>query len=344
MKLYYSGLSSRVVWYREDPFALGLNVMLSAYEYIVVDGKEEHPDWRLVKILEARNRGITKPEHFLDSGAFGLQSEALKASRRRRQPVLSYYDSDAYWKYVDQYADLVRRYQLAIDYYANVDVYTNVDVIGSAPLTRKAQDYLEKEHGLKPVPVFHAGEDFSHLYHYIDSGYEIIGVGALARRTKRERVSYLQRCFEAICDPKTKLPRVKIHAFGVGVPPFLIRYPIWSADSSGWLMRAANGVILVPKKRGGKFVFDGDYHTFKVTKDPSSDRPTYYSSVLKVKDFIGEWLTYLGLPLGDQWGEDYIGRVLRCRANLLFFEKLCSVVPQWPWPYEKHVPSFELTP
>jgi len=335
MKLYYSGLSGYTTCDREDPFAFGLNVMLTAYQYI---GKEERPDWRLVKILEARNRGITKPEHFLDSGAFSLWSEALKASRRRRQPVLSYYDSDAYWKYVDQYADLVRRYQLAIDYYANVDV------IGSAPLTRKAQDYLEKEHGLKPVPVFHAGEDFSHLYHYIDSGYEIIGVGSLVWRTKRERVSCFQRCFEAICDPKTKLPRVKIHAFGVGSPSFLIRYPIWSADSSGWLVRAVNGVIMVPKKRGGKFVFDGDYHTFKVTKDPSSCNPTYYSSVLKVKDFIGEWLTYLGLPLGDQWGEDNIGRVLRSRANLLFFEKLCSVVPQWPWPYEKHVPSFELTP
>ena len=76
---------------------------------------------------------MNKVDLFLDSGAFSAMTQGVKI--------------DIY-----EYIDFIKEHEDVLE------VYANLDVIGSAEGTWKNQMIME-EAGLKPLPVFHYGED-----------------------------------------------------------------------------------------------------------------------------------------------------------------------------------------
>ena len=108
---------------------------------------------------------------FLDSGSFSLKREA--ETYRKENPgcdVWDYYHSDAHFRYLDDYADFIKQYGEAIDYYANVDVIRN------AELSWRNLRYLEDEHKLTPVPVLHNDCDSQWIRKHLEYGYDFIAV------------------------------------------------------------------------------------------------------------------------------------------------------------------------
>lgn len=297
--------------------------------------------------------------HFLDSGSFTFwakaqdwsnpyvdsKGKALKIpdrSKLGRKPE-DYYQTEEFREgiseYMDDYAAFVKKYASGIDYYANVDV------IPDPELTWKNQKYLENEHGLTPVPVVHYRTDLKWLQRYIDEGYEYIGLGGLVGSTKQEHCQqWLDRAFNLVCDTKDRKPKVRIHGFGVTVYSLLLRYPWFSVDSTTWTKVAAFGGILVPHKRGGKFVFDRPPYIIKT----SHESPTIKNKGQHVltlskseKKIVEEWLEKIDIPLGklapdkktvEEWG--VITRHTERRvANLLYFEAMQASLPEYPWPF-----------
>jgi hypothetical protein len=200
--------------------------------------------------------------HFLDSGAFSL------FSRNRDNP--EFFRSRDFWDYVDDYARFIKKYATAIDYYANVDVIKN------PKRTYKIQKYLEKKHGLQPIPVVHYGDDLSWLKLYLEEDHSYIALGGVPagklhfKTQKKMRVWYrdwADAAFTMICDTPNHLPKCKVHGFGVTQFRNMRRYPWFSVDSTAWVIKSAYGQIMVPPRELGEFVFDKQYKLFFVGHD-----------------------------------------------------------------------------
>lgn len=274
--------------------------------------------------------------HFLDSGAFSLNPKA-KEYAEKTGDRWGFFNTPLFWRYMKRYVRFVKKYKIAIDLYANVDV------IGNAELTWRNQQWLEKR-GLEPVPVVHYDTDpkLKWLKHYINKGYELIGLGGLVSNMGTPACrKWIDNCFEYICNNPERLPCVKLHGFGVSNFRLLVRYPWWSVDSTTWIKVGGYGNILVPHKRKGEFTFKVDPYIIAVsTKSRKMEGGLHYLNLNPVlQAIIKEWLEYIDVPLGKGDGEKEEdrgvtnNRYARVKANLLFFEKLRDSIPEWPWPW-----------
>jgi hypothetical protein len=119
-----------------------------------------------------------------------------------------------------------------------IDLYVNLDHINprdSAEAGVKSFANFQKmrSRGLKPIPVFHAGENFDWLRRYLDEGCDYIGLSAFA--SKREAMGFYHRSFAVIanCGRPVRTP-----AFGEATSNALIAFPFTSGDSASWILRS----------------------------------------------------------------------------------------------------------
>lgn len=276
---------------------------------------------------------------FLDSGAFSLyMKEVAPKAKGGVKRDFSFYESDQFWDYVDAYAEFVKKHRDVIDYYANVDV------MYSASRSWDVLKYLEDEHGLDPVPVYHMGSDASWLDRFLEDGYEFIAFGGLAATgSSPEARDWLDRSFTRVCDGPDRMPSVRVHGFAVTAYPLLIRYPWWSVDSATWTKVGAFGSILVPHRREGKFTFAEAPYVISVSKGApcaKEEGGRHFDTLTRVeKKTVLDWLEQIGIPFGEGEGEEIkVAGVCnrhteRKVANLLFFEALRKWLPAWPWAF-----------
>ena len=219
-----------------------------------------------------------------------------------------------------------------------------MDVIPNPELTYRSQKYLEDRHGLRPVPVVHYTTDLKWLRRYMDEGYEIIGLGGLVGRMKTPGCRrWVERAFELVCDQPSRLPRVKLHGFGVTDYLSMVRYPWWSVDSTTWAKVGGFGNILVPHYRRGRFVFDLEPYVIKVSRDDLTNGTKFHYLSLppQGRRIINRWLERIGVPLGTNKPGTKEPQELgvinqhayRRAACLLFLEEMRKSLPDWPWPY-----------
>jgi hypothetical protein len=170
-------------------------------------------------------------------------------------------DSGAYSAYtlgkeidVDEYIEYVN----AIDDY--VTLFAQVDKIPGKhgqPKTKKEvldaprqsfENYLYMRERVKSphklLPVFHRREDWAWLEKIISEGAGYIGLAPTTDSSEVEKKVFFEKCFDII--KRSKNPNIKTHAFGVTSLPMLSLFPFTSADSTGWIMKAANGIIILP--------------------------------------------------------------------------------------------------
>ena len=112
----------------------------------------------------------------------------------------------------------------------------------------------------KLLPVFHIGEDFKYLNNMCNvilDGKHIpyIALGGTVGLDRKTKDTWYNTAFKVI--KQSSNPNVKVHAFGMTSLDILEKYPFTSADSTSWLMTAANGNIhtrfgIVNVVEGGK--------------------------------------------------------------------------------------------
>jgi hypothetical protein len=289
--------------------------------------------------LQGRDR--TFGEFFLDSGAHSLYNDHVLGKKGAAR--YAYYDTPDFWKYVDDYAAFVKKYAKGLDYYANVDVIYNPEK------SWEALKYLEDKHGLRPVPVIHAGTDLKWVERHLKAGYDYLGIGGLGQETPKQTYTlWGDRLFDMLCPPPSRMPAVRTHGFAMTAYDLIIRYPWWSVDSASWAKAAGFGRLYVPHKRKGQFTFDVNPYLIvcsmslsRVSRGSSSGN-LHYSLLEKAERVIvQEWLDSIGIPLGkvDKDGKTVEYGVLseynaRAVANLKFFEAMCAGLPEWPWAFK----------
>lgn len=287
----------------------------------------------------------------IDSGAHSL----YHANVYRGKHNYDYYETDEFWEYVDNYSNFIKENKHLIE------VYVSVDVIYNPEMSWKVLKYMERKHKLKPLPVFHPGEDMKWLKKYI-SNYDYVGIGGLGQTSQKGNwiANVGNPAWRMICDKKG-MPRVKIHGFAMTSPELIIRYPYYSVDSSSWMQFGKYGLILIPKKRGGKFVFGVTPHIVLVSaRKEQKDRADHFDNFSDmVQKHIIEYVESKGMKMGvtefeykepdrnasvlfdDSVGKEIIieegvcnsGR-MRDTINLHYYLDLEKHIPPWPRPWK----------
>lgn len=251
----------------------------------------------------------------LDSGAFSMyRRSVLGTAKEKKNPRIknsiksvsskvalrsragdSYYSSDAYHNYLESYVDYIKSHPRIFDY------YVTLDAMFDAERTWEATRLLEK-HGLKPMPVFHYGEDIRWLKKYMDR-FEYIGIGGIARGVGvRRRMTFLRKVF-AVTHPKGRDGH-KLHGFGITSADFMRELPWYSVDSYSPLALANNGKLQMPavKMIHGKFAgFDYTragpivYMTARL-----ANRTNCWAATPKIyQDIVAEFLHGIGMKPAD---------------------------------------------
>jgi len=150
-------------------------------------------------------------------------------------------------KYLDDYCEFIHKYK------DQLLGYVNLDIIYNAEQSYVNQQYMESK-GLRPIPVFHYGEDLCWLEKYLKE-YDYIGIGGVAGGvTLQQFVNTLgDKAFELV---EKINPHIKIHGFAVTPLNLMKRYSWYSCDSTTWLKHAAYGNVIVPRYDALKQAFD----------------------------------------------------------------------------------------
>lgn len=160
-----------------------------------------------------------KVKVFLDSGAFSAFTQGIKV------------DIDAYCAFIKRNADII-------------EVASVLDSVGNAEQTYFNQYYME-QHGVRPLPCFHYGEDPRYLMEYA-AKYEYITLGGMVPISSPDLRIWLDELWDKYLTDSSGMPRLKVHGFGMTSIPLMERYPWYSVDSSSWVQIAAMGSILHP--------------------------------------------------------------------------------------------------
>lgn len=292
----------------------------------------------MVPEIDFRSMAVGCKTHYLDSGSFSLWGQADQYAKRHPNDPWGFYSTKEFYDYLHAYVRFVKKFKAGIDY------HSNVDVIGNPELTYRNQKLLEKK-GLTPVPVVHYKTDLKWLNKYIEEGYDYVALGGVVGSGSKPACrDWIDRAFDLVCDQPSRLPRVRVHGFGVTTYDLMRRWPWYSVDSARWTKAGAYGMILVPHMRGGRFVFDEmPYMVFVSSQSDSRGGlpgQTFAGLGKTEKKIVLAWLEEIRIPFG---GYDADGNVLvhgvstrhseRKAANLLFFERLRLSLPKYPWPF-----------
>lgn len=312
-----------------------------------------------------KDKGIMKKDEtikmFLDSGAFSAWT---------KNEVVD----------IDDYIAFVKEHKEHIDIYANLDV---IGIGGKMPDRQTAEDTLANQHyieaqGLSPLPVFHFGEPYEFLEYYVEN-YDYICLG-IAGTVPATMYRWLNTCFEEyICDPVTRLPKVKVHGFAVTALGMMIDFPFYSVDSTSWVTIGRNGKIIIPHYLNGEWLYDK--HTKKISvssQSPDLKKTGQHIENVspKEKEIILEYIHSKGYKLGssefvvvdadtyklkdnEKWaqkketvvdGKRRIERViepglanqytLRDEINIIYYQDLEKSLPKYPWAYKKQSNKF----
>lgn len=198
-------------------------------------------DRRHAEKLLAYSRDVKHIDLFVDSGAFSVHTRGIEVD-------------------VDEYIQYVNSNQGMYEAIAQVDKIPGeygkpktLEQLAEAP-ELSWQNYLYmREHIIDVdclLPIFHQGEDFKHLHRMLEwtdkNGKHIpyIGISPANDVSNRQKMNWFALVFHAI--QKSSNPKVKTHAFGCTSFEALEKYPIYSADSTAWVIRAAYGTIFTP--------------------------------------------------------------------------------------------------
>jgi hypothetical protein len=293
---------------------------------------------------------------FLDSGAHGLYNEQIRGQitkyGRLQEDTYKWFTTKEFYDYVDTYAEFIKQHQSIISRYVNVDVIFNPQ------LTWDVQMYLERTHGLHPMPIVHYGTDGKWLKRYIAKGYDYIGIGGLGQGiTKEAYMKWADEMYKILCPPPYSLPVVRTHGFAITAHTLMVRYPWYSVDSTSWLKYGSYGQVIFPVKENGEWCYTKSFHIVRLSMRSSSGfnkiSMVHESDKLIRKQFL-EYIEEKGYKLGESRmeGKEEVMLIpglcnddkLRCEINALYYIDLAESMPTWPWAFrvDKLQPKIEL--
>lgn len=184
-----------------------------------------------------------KNKLFIDSGAFSAHTKGKEV------------DVDDYINFMNEIDDVVYIFAQVDKIPGRFGQPKTPQELADAP-RESWENYLYMVNKVKSrdklLPIFHQGEDFKWLKNMLEythpDGKHIwyIGISPANDVSVVEKEKWLELVFKII--KQSSNPDVCTHAFGMTSLNILEQYPFTSADSTSWLLSAANGSIIVNGK------------------------------------------------------------------------------------------------
>lgn len=187
-----------------------------------------------------------------------------------------------------------------------VAVYVNLDVIpGKGVGVEEAakqgwQNYRRMIRALPPdkvMPVYHEGEDIRWLHKYLDGGAKYVGLGGFSSDgEKRFRwVSSLRKELS-----QATLEATKFHGFAVGSCRLMNHFPWYSVDSTTWAKHGQVWQILIPKKKGGKYVYTEEPWVVRLSPRGKKAHQGHFTTLSPLaKQHLMDYLQLAKMPFGS---------------------------------------------
>lgn len=226
--LYFSGYTCETK--AEIPVMSRSKLRYRCFSYAFLGEKAPFPRTNTRAALEWCKEQGTRL--FLDSGAFSFHTSKMLSKVTN----------------IDEYVDAYARYVIQTkERGIKWDFFVTFDHVKVAPEVYRVTKKLEKEYGLRSVPVYHGDSSLDWFRRYVDEGHKLICVG----RVKALGSMGLRRYYETIFEEADKLGGIKLHGLMVtGVNMF--KLPWFSVDSATWTRLAANGRLLTIDRRRKK--------------------------------------------------------------------------------------------
>lgn len=265
-----------------------------------------------------RSTGDMRSKLFIDSGAFSAHTKGIDI------------DVDEYIQYLNDNEDAFT-------------VYVQVDKIPGEfrkPKTREQKleapklswdNYLYMAPKLKNkdklLPVFHQGEEFKWLRNMLEytdeNGKHIpyIGISPANDVSTKDRDMWLNEVYHII--ETSSNPNVKTHGLGVTSLKLLEKYPFTSADSTGWIMTAVNGMIFSPQ--GSILVSEVTKSNLNNFENLKEHEKQTILDLIKSKGFTFEQLStdykqreLWNIMYMNDWADNYVYKGGKRKRNKLF--------------------------
>ena len=170
----------------------------------------------------------------------------------------------------------------------------------------------------KLLPIFHQGEDFKwlkNMLEYKDSEgrhIDYIGISPANDSHINGKIAFMDKVFKIIANSSN--PNVKTHAFGMTSLYLLERYPFWSADSAGWVKKAAYGFVYIPKPT----IVSGSISYTLIGFGTRTNSPDHFVNQDAVtKEYIRDYIESIGVNFEDLTNKFYE----RSLANCIYLKK-----------------------
>jgi hypothetical protein len=298
---------------------------------------------------------------FLDSGAHGIFNEQV--IKKSHKAGYKYYESAEFYQYVDLYAEFIKKNK---EY---IDIFANVDAIFNPQITWNIQNYIEKKHGIIPIPVIHHGTDLKWLKRYLSKGYKYIALGGLGQEVNQNSYrDWANNAFNIICDTPGNLPSVKVHGFAMTSYYLMTQYPWYSVDSATWIKLGGYGNVIVPPLKGNKWRYDLPFFVINTSSRSEEGVSSSFNSNKKFFQVFKQYVEEKGFPIGmssiKEVPENYVlkdnevwagsvsqktrktkvevleeegiinNAALRIQLNGLYFLDLSLNMEPWPWAFK----------
>lgn len=253
-----------------------------------------------------------------DSGAHSLYNRFTEKQGDRFTDNFS-------WTNTKEYKDYLESYIKFLNTEGNkdkMDCYIVLDVIGSAVKSWENQKIMES-FGLKPIPVYHYGDDLKYLYKCLDEGYDWIMLGGVAKIGNSEQ--FYDEVFRRIGRNSNGEPKVKVHGLAATDYTSMVRYPFYSVDSVSWTLYAAYGFSLFPQVKKGEFIYEQPLVVRCSKIQQKHKTQMFIEDYIRLagKDLVESYLKELGLWQEDSTIEELVNITdIRCKLNLYYFSKM----------------------
>ncbi len=177
--------------------------------------------------------------------------------------------------------------------------------------------------GIKPLPIFHQGEDYYWLHRMIDEGYDYIGISPDNGKATSSKKVWLDKVFSQITD-LSGYPIVRTHGFGMTSVDLMFRYPWWSCDSMTWVLASSYGGILIPRRIKGEIHWAKSPWTIKISdKSPTLKQGGHFDHLSKMeRENLEEEVFH---PLGVTYEKLKTSFVERTILNVRVMQKAMAV-------------------
>lgn len=175
---------------------------------------------------------------FIDSGAFTMWTRGKEIN------------VDEYISWINEYSDYISLYGQIDSIPGDIKTGATQEQVQEAA-EKTWENYLYMRPKMKNpdglLYTFHVGEPYEFLEQALnwrdENGNKIkyMALGGMVGKPKPVKEDFLTRCYNMI--HKSSNPNIKVHAFGMTSLDLLEKYPLTSADSTGWLMTAMTGSI-----------------------------------------------------------------------------------------------------